>query len=211
MDRNVVVIGGGNSIRKELPQLWNEIKDIDILAINHAYKAMPYTPKYLCSIDATFWEAVIKAGVFAHMLKKGVQVIAEQVIAEQVEGVLEHKQVSEASLKLYKKTKVQDRSEGLYVGSRNFSGMMALSFLCQHTDYSNIYLLGYDFGAQDGRVHFYNKEGRVGAYEDGEARTHDAVNEFEYFNQFGKRIVIVGQSNIKAFPTMTYAEFVNKI
>jgi hypothetical protein len=52
---NLVIIGGGNSIRS-FPDLWIYLKGQDVMSVNHAYRFLVEPPKYQASIDRKFWK-----------------------------------------------------------------------------------------------------------------------------------------------------------
>ena len=202
--RAIIIIGGGHSITKYLPEFWNDIEDQDIIAINHAYSQIPYYPKYVCSIDALFWYNFDPVKL-SRLVKHGVQLVVEA----------DTRTALPAMVHVYHKTKIADSSENLYSGSRNLSGNFALSFVCKKTDYTEIFLFGFDFGTQDGKTHFYdtahNGQARTQAYLEKDKSVCNAVNEYTYYNQFGKNIYLVGNSKITAFKNINYAEFKTKI
>jgi cation diffusion facilitator CzcD-associated flavoprotein CzcO len=205
MRKKIVIVGGGNSIRQFLPSLWEDIENTDILAINYSYLSMPYIPKYLCSLDVLFWKKLADSSQLIHCIKHGIQIIAEKI----------YNVKKEERISLFEKTKVIEDSKKLFATSRNLSGAFALSYACQNTDYEDIYLLGFDFGVQKGKTHFYdlkhNGQGKERAYLEKDGSVSKIVEEFEYFNKFDKNIYLIGDSNIQAFPKINYNEFKERL
>lgn len=188
---NLIIIGGGNSIRS-FPTLWDDIVGHDVMAVNNAYRYTKEPPKYLVSIDRLFWKNNLEA--VNKLEKAGTKLVNRNK---------EHVTVKEY------------HEEGnLYCGSRKLSGMFALSYAHRVLKCEKIYLFGFDFGLIDGKTHFYDDVrhsgiGKDRAYLDEHGNVLDAVNDFLVYRDHD--IFIIGESNINCFNKINYEVFKNDI
>lgn len=189
----LIIIGGGNSIRI-FPNLWDDIKGMDVMTINYSYKHVKETPKYHTSIDNLFW----KNNIFDMdvLEKKGCKLINRKRKYETT------KEICQAS------------KEKLFTGQRKLSGMFALSYATQHLNYDKIYLFGFDFGVVDDKTHYYDNIQHSGinkdrAYLDKDKQVLKCVYEFDYYKNYN--ISIVGKSNVVAFKQIDYKTFLKEV
>lgn len=190
--KNLIIIGGGNSIRK-FPNLWIDLKGCDVMSVNHAYHFLVEPPKYQISMDRKFWKN--NYADMERLANAGTTIINRQ-----------------NELEIAKKWTLNT----FFCGQRRLSGVFALSYALSRLNgiYDRFYLLGYDFGPVDGKTHFYDEPqhpgmGKESAYLDGEKKVLQAVDDFTFFEQ--KNIFVVGESNINAFPKLEYNEFLERL
>jgi CRISPR/Cas system-associated protein Cas7 (RAMP superfamily) len=75
-------------------------------------------------------------------------------------------------------------------------------------------LLGYDFGVVAGKTHFYDQPahsgvGKARAYLDDRGNVLPAISDFDHFKD--RPIFLVGESNIKSLPLISYRDFIKKL
>jgi hypothetical protein len=187
---NLIIIGGGNSIRK-FSNLWIDLKGQDVMSVNHAFRFLVEPPKYQISMDRKFWK--LNYAEIERLANAGTTIINRH-----------------NELEISKEW----NEEKYFCGARRLSGVFALSYATMRLKYDGIYLLGFDFGPQDNRTHFYDDPkhsgyGKASAYMDGSGVVLPAISDFDHFK--GHNIFLVGESNIKSFPIITYSEFLEAI
>lgn len=185
---NLIIIGGGSSIRK-FPSLWDDIIGCDVMVINYSYKFVKKPPKYLVSADRKF-------------LKN---------------NKLEIEKLSSSGVKIITRTNVNASlfaGKPTITPPGKLSGIFALSYATQKLNYDKIYLFGYDFGPRNGKIHFYDNINHSGINKDGTYldENKNIRKEVENFNIFKNyNITIVGDSNIKSFRKISYKHFIKEI
>jgi hypothetical protein len=163
-----------------------------VMSVNHAFRFLAQPPKYQISMDRKFWK--LNYAEIERLANAGTTIINRHNELEIGKEWSEH---------------------AFFCGQRRLSGVFALSYATTRLKvYSGIYLLGYDFGPQDNRTHFYDDpkhsgHGKASAYVDGAGTVLSAVSDFDHFK--GHNIFLVGESNIKSFPAITYDEFLEAI
>jgi hypothetical protein len=183
----MVIIGGGYSILS-FPNIWHDINDLDVMTINYAYQFMTKRPKWQFSIDRKFWSRN-----------------AREMDKLQAEGTLLVGRNNEFAV-----SKTIPLNGEVYCGQRKLSGVAAISWAVKNINPIRIILFGFDFGLIDKtHTHFYAAPahsgiGKTSAYHDNSGPVLDAVHDFDNFK--GASIFIVGETNIKSFPKITYAE-----
>lgn len=185
---NLIIIGGGNSIRA-VPSLWEDARGIDVMTVNHAYRFVKETPKYQVSIDRKFWKE--NAGDMDALKNAGCKLVNRN--------------------REYTITKTFTADDKLFCGARKLSGVFALSYATRKLNYDTIYLFGFDFGMVNGKTHFYDdiKHSGIGKYQaylEDNGNLLSAVDDFNRFKNYC--IYIVGESNIRTFPKITYDIFI---
>ena len=215
MFKRVIIVGGGMSIRKaEAEGLWEKIKGKgDIWSLNYAFKAMPYLPDGQLWVDQSFFSN--NQNDMDKLNKQGVTMMCKDA------GV--KYQFLKHDIELYEASRDEKRQslekKQVFTGQSGFCGMFALS-LATLKEYDEIYLLGYDFGTsglKDTDTHFYQQDKRfdyvshgVGnpkVYYQANGSIKTAVRDFEIFSDYNQIFNVGIDSNISAFPKITYGAF----
>lgn len=209
MNKQIIIIGGGTSIREGIDKgLWNKIKDKFTVGLNYSYHYFP-NPTFQSFVDYDFYNKQIKD------LESLSLVIGNK---KKFKEILDNTIMIPAISKYYR-----DIKPGVYKAS--LVGLWALSLTIYLTNPGDeIYLLGYDYGeAKRGNdktpslTHFY--QGKI---------NHRGIGKINYYNAEGrarrdfgvyeiiKDIKIYNVSQISRIPTdifpkITYDEFLKRL
>jgi hypothetical protein len=217
MDR-IIICGAGYSLKSGIElNLWDKIKDIDILSINFCYRFMPYAPNMIIWGDDSVW---IKCEDSLSVLSQyGVKLYSRIREKYNKYPFINQLRVEDEQ---HNSLPFTDNMENIYMGRCGFTGLMALSLACG-LNYEEIYLLGYDFGNKDSRdrnTHWYqdmDDKINIGAYGIGSVylngnKPREEISDFNAFlNSKAKIYNVSPQSNIEVFEKLTYPELFNKI
>jgi hypothetical protein len=210
MSRNIILCGGGNSIKEGISLgLFERIKDREVWSINFAFLTFNFKPSRQIWVDISFFKNNIEA--IQKLYSQGVSCHAKK---HQV-----YRNIPE--INLYETTRnPQEMDKKLYIGRMGLSGFFALH-LAVKEEPDNIFLLGYDFSAINGKTHYYQDTHKVQSTGVGHPELYlkgdkpkDEVKDWENFtspNIKSKIYNVSPQSAINAFPKITYQEFFNKL
>lgn len=227
MAKEVIIIGGGNSVRQGIDlDLWNKIKGKNTWSLNYSFRSMPYLPTREIWIDHAFFTHNVDD--MLGLWKQGVNMVTKtnNRYALQYhdfgEAITQYQTTRER--KAYKgKPVLKDLTPFIFCGRMGLTGIFALS-LAVAEGYDLIYLLGYDFGTVDiknSQTHFY--QGKLEVWSTGVGKPtlyrskHNIVGkdikDFEVFKQESEtKIVNVSpESNIKYFEKIDYPQFFERL
>lgn len=213
--KDVIIIGGGKSIREGLGKnLWEKIKTKEVWSLNYAFLTMPYLPKKQLFVDISFYKEMKNNLLDLH--DKGVELLCRH------QGVIFN---DNFPVKMYQIEKREHLStlelierNTRYATGLTLSGAFALSCAICERCYDRIFLLGFDFGTPvptDTDTHYYQGSlkcgsrgmGNITVYRDKE-NLKEYVNDWEYFKDKHYGIYNVSMlSNINTFPKITYDNF----
>jgi hypothetical protein len=188
---DIVIVGGGASIKAFEPRIWDDLDGCMVMSVNHAYRFMRHPPLWQVSIDKKFWKQNEKE--MDRLADAGCEMVNRDF-----------------SCTMSKEWRI-DR---YYCGSRKLSGVFALSWTLRAIRPERVFLFGYDFGPVGGRTHFYDEPkhsgmGKERAYMEG-GKVLPAVQDFDNFKGMAE-IYIVGPTNITSFPVIPYGGFLERI
>lgn len=192
MDETVYIIGGGNSVTEETYRLLNNRSSGDIICTNFTYRLV--APTILTWIDAEVYTNN-KQEIDALSCKK----FSRENIHYEDKGIHQVKLASD-----YVRT--QNLDTPLYAGKRNrgyFTGAFAIS-VAFALGYKQIYLLGYDGGAINGKLHHHSYSLREN---DAFSKTTDTFEPFRGLNITN----LSQQSKIEVFKKDDLSNVINKI
>jgi len=211
---SVVLVGGGSSIKPNIPLVWDTIKtnNIPVWSINFAYKWIPYNPTRQIWSDKSVWDQCAKD--FERMYREGVSIVAKERPKFYPDWVTTYKVNMDA----------RKVSEDLFVGLNGLSGLLALS-LAIREGFTNIYLLGYDAGTtnpSDKNTHWYMEHAeqqkiissgfRRPVVYLSDANTLKNPDDYQWFAKYYDRIYNVSlSSNIHTFKKISYQDFYDAI
>jgi hypothetical protein len=193
MNNTIVIIGGGASVKAFIPRIWDDLKGLPVLSVNHAYRFLKEPPRWQVSADRKFWKNA--APDMDRLAAAG--------------SVMVNRENELAVSRAWK--------EGEYfAGGRKLSGVFALDWALKSLAPERVFLFGYDFGPIDGKTHFYDEPlhsgvGKERAYIGPDGLPFPAVNDFERFKGRGAEIYVIGPTNITAFHVLTYGGFLDRI
>ena len=203
MNDNLIIIGGGYSIKKGIEKgLWTSInkKTIDIWSLNYAFLTMPFLPSVQLWTDFAFFLTCQKE--ILELGKKNVELISRTF------GTV----YKDFNIKTYDWSPNKEPDK-LFVGKLCLVGTFALS-LAEKLKYKKIYLLGYDFGTsniEDRNTHYYlnddiRKPSLKGTYRKEDGSLKDSIKDYKQFNK--ENIINVSlNSNIPYFKKISYTDF----
>lgn len=222
----VALVGGGYSVREEWKNgLFDKLKkkDIEIWSLNFAYKCMPYLPDRQLFIDRYFFDENIDE--LQKLYDQGVPITCKR----------HGKFVNLKQLEQYNTTRLEKEYYGknaiergvIFTGNLGLTGYFSLSYAIAK-GYTDIYLLGYDFGTQSIEhrdTHFYQAEvveknirsrgvgkpqcyrKKQGLISPNHLRDWLVYNQHEDVNIFNVSLV----SNITAFKKISYKDFYERL
>lgn len=209
-----VLVGGGPSIKANIPLVWDVIKanNIPVWSINFAYKWIPYNPTKQIWSDKSVWGQC--AGDFKRLHLAGVSLAARDRNNFYPDWVTTYKTNMDA----------RKLSDDLFVGLDGLSGLLALS-LAIREGFTHIYLMGYDAGTSnpsDKNTHWYMEDAeRQKITSSGFRRpvvylsdrnTLKNPDDYAWFSKYADRIYNVSpSSNITTFNKVSYEQFYDMI
>ena len=212
-NKPLIIVGGGYSVLEGIDKdLWEKIKDKEIWSLNYSAMYMPYLPKREIWTDIDFFRN--NARELQSLNKKGVECYAKAHVYYNT--IPEIHQIN--------CTREKNNKLDVYIGEYGFVGLLGLSLAIKE-GYSEIYLLGYDFGCQAKDIdkkltHWYQRYNfdkystGVGAphvYLLKDNKVHRSVKDFNVYESY-KNIYNVSQvSNINSFTKISYDKMFNKI
>jgi len=222
MSKNVIIIGGGYSVREGIEKnLWHKIQEKEIWSLNSVFKKMPYRPTKQLWVDAGFYKH--EADNLQKLFEKGVHLVAEN------NRVLENRK----EILKFNTTRDKTQYRGLESANSNliFKGRMGLTgifsiSLAISLQYDEIFLLGFDWGSssiENKNTHWYQDEieklnirstgaGKPLIYMTRNDKIKDDITDFEVFLNMPSKIWNVSpNSNIPYFDKISYEEFFIKI
>ena len=216
-----VIIGGGYSLKEQINNgFWQKIENnIEIWSINFAFLFMPYIPNTILWLDVKFFNqckhklSTIKCkkiAAFNDAWKNWLEVLNYKT-TRKFSGLIDDKNI-------------------VYVGGNGLTGFFSLT-LAILEGFEEIYLVGMDFKVTEeikntGNIihtHWYTEEdlkkhgmespgiGKKQVYVLNNNQPNSNINGFKNYNQFHKKIYVVGDSNIKNFINIGYDEFYRRI
>ena len=225
----VILLGAGASIQEGINLgLWDQIRDREKWSLNSIFKIMPYLPNRQMWVDIDFLDHNIDAMQDLH--SKGVPLFSKRFGHHKKYAYLEHKNI----ITQYDTTREIDKYYGqdaikknlIYYGEMGLCGMFALS-LAVAEGYTDIFLLGYDFGSQslgNKMTHVYQENmaklsihssgaGRPEVYRLPKGELRREIGNFQvYLKETNINIYNVGlESNIPYFPKLLWGEFFGKL
>jgi len=208
--KQIIIIGGGNSIRSELNNgLWDKLKGKYTIGLNYSYKFFKSTVQMY--VDHLFYTKELEE------LKKLPLIIGKE--HQQLKKVILPNTIMLKTISKYNK----DIKNGVYKSS--LCGIFALTLATYFIKEGEIYLLGYDFSSKgkDKRnralTHWYQSTeegalqhrgiGKIGYYKS-HRRGH---NDFGCYRELqGIKIYTVGlESNLDEFEKIDYKMFYSKL
>ena len=208
MNRQLIIIGGGSSIKPELETLQKILKNKYTVGLNYAYRYFPYCTFYSYA-DHKFYTDELNG------LKELPLIIGNY--HSNLNNKIHSNTIMLPAISQYNR----DIKRGVYKASlcRIFALTLAISLL----EVGEIYLLGYDLGGDDktkdkrGKIitHFYQGEinhGGIGkvCYYKSHRRGHSDFGCFR--NLEGIKIYNVGlESKLEEFEKIDYKEFQKKL
>ena len=211
--KNIVLIGGGSSIENQLPSLWDKLKqsEVEIWSINFTFLTMPFLPKVQVWVDISFFQNNMEA--LQNLQKQGVKCYAKKHM----------KYANIPEVITYETTRdPKDMNKKTFIGRMGLAGFFALHLAIKECP-DMIALLGYDFGSNTTKTHYYQDThkvqssgvGRPELYRNGNS-VKDEVKDFEVLklDADSKNIKIFNvspDSAINYFPKITYEQFFNLI
>lgn len=218
----VILIGGGSSLKEGISHgLWDHIASEKVWSCNYGYRTMPYLPSREIWVDVSFYKHNIEE--LQKLCEQGVSLYTKE--HRFYAGIKEH-------ITQYGSTRESKNYFGkdginknlIYYGRMGLSGMFALS-LAVAEGYTEIYLLGYDFGntnLQDKQTHFYQDTlknvystgvGRPEVYRMPNNTIKREVEDFKvYLRESDVKIYNCSlQSNISYFEKISYPQFFERL
>jgi len=220
MNKSVILVGGGSSIREGLEKnLWTRIKGQEIWSCNYAWMTMPYLPQREIFVDIGFFKNNMKA--LEELAKKGVPIHAKTHNKyKAIDDIIKHN--SSREMKCYHGKQALEKGV-IYYGRMGLVGFFALS-LAIAEGYNEVFLLGYDFGVptnQQKFTHYYQNRlnvistgvGRPQVYLLPDNKLRREVTDWAVFlKEKDVKIWNVSLiSNIHYFEKITYNTFFNMI
>lgn len=149
-NKTVILLGGGKSISEGIELgLWEKIKDFEIWSINFGFMTMPYLPQREVWTDISFFRNNISALQELH--EKKVKLYCKW----------HHKYDNFPQINTVKCARSLPLSpDKMYIGEMGLSGFFALG-LATREKYSFIFCLGYDFGSDTNKTHYYQDDIKV--------------------------------------------------
>ncbi len=159
--KRVIILGGGASVKEGLSKgLFDLLKSEEVWSLNSVYKAMPYLPKKQFWVDIDFFQYEVSN--LQKLYEQGVPLIAKKhhrysFLDEKITQIPTSREID----KYYGKEALQ--KDLLYYGRMGLCGMFALSYAIA-SGYTEIYLLGYDFGSTNLKekcTHWYQTDTNI--------------------------------------------------
>jgi len=211
--QRVIVVGGGDSIRKGIQKgLWEKIKGEEIWSCNYAFMSMPYLPQKEIWVDVKFWKD--NCDKLQELFKQGVEMVSRvHNTWKTVEGIDTYLSTREAS---------HANENTIFYGRMGLSGAFALGKAVKDK-WAEIYILGFDFGSaslEEKQTHYYQGilnvqstgMGRPEVYRMPDNRLKREVEDFKEYLVEGVKIINVSpQSNIPYFEKIDYDEFFRRL
>jgi hypothetical protein len=208
--KDIILVGGGSSISEGLSlDLWKHIQDKEVWSINFAFLTMPFIPTREIWVDLSFFKNNMEA--LQNLQKQGVKCYAKKHM--KYAGIPE--------ITLYETSRdPKEMHNKTYIGRMGLSGFFALHLAVKETP-DRIFLLGYDFGSNTNKTHYYQDQlkvessgvGKPELYRNGTS-IKDEVKDFENFtNQDIKTKIynVSPDSAISCFPKIDYLTFFDLI
>lgn len=212
MSKTIVLIGGGNSISEGLRlNLWDKLKEskTEIWSINFAYMIMPFAPSVECWVDISFFRNNMES--LQKLSAQGVKCCAKKHMT--------YANISEVTT--YETTRdPKEMHQKTYIGRMGLSGFFAMHLAIKENP-ERIFALGFDFGANSKKTHFYQDDiqvkstgiGKPELYRNGNS-VKDEVRDWEYFTSPDIKTKIYNvspESAINCFEKIDYLTFFNLI
>lgn len=214
--KSLIICGSGYSVRKGIKQgLWERIKGNDIWSLNFAFLSMPYIPTAQVWGDASVFYKHESDILTMH--KEGCKLYAKDVE--------DYSKRDKEKIEVFKTDdfKIHKRGKKIFAGRMGLCGVFALS-LAIRKGYTDIFLLGYDFGSptlRTKKTHFYQDTlpnvnvGAVGhptIYIGTKSKPRDEVYDFDKFLEHDVMIHNVSEiSNIECFIKMSWKAFFERV
>jgi hypothetical protein len=211
MSKDIVLVGGGNSIREQLPLLWDKLKEskAEIWSINFAFMVMPFLPSREIWVDISFFRNNMEA--LQKLQAQGVKCCCKKHMS--------YANIPEiTTYEATRDPKEMDRKT--YIGRMGLSGFFALHLAVKENP-ENIYILGFDFGSSSNKTHFYQDVievkstgvGKPELYRKG-TNVKDEVSDWQYFTSPDIKTKIYNvcpESVITCFEKINYEQFYTKL
>jgi len=211
MSKDIVLVGGGNSIREQLPLLWDKLKEskAEIWSINFAFMCMPFLPSREIWVDISFFRNNMET----------LQKLQAQSVKCCCKKHMSYANISEiTTYEATRDPKEMDRK--IYIGRMGLGGFFALHLAIKENS-ENIYLLGFDFGSNSSKTHFYQDVievkstgvGKPELYRNG-TNIKDEVSDWQYFTSPDIKTKIYNvspESSITCFEKINYERFYSKL
>jgi len=214
--KQLIIIGGGNSLSKFPQNIWQTLSTKFTLACNHSYKDI--TPTALVCADGEFYQGKVDFDPTVQLWNKFNPVHRENlsklplIIALNTTQSLENQLLNTVFIKAHSHTWFRDKSlvKGFYCHA--LTGHLALSLACYLLDFSgSIYLLGFDAN-KTGNTHYYSTMHRGSGYRDYYVNTDLNKLFLPYTTEKSLKIYNVSASSqINVFEKISVISFLRKI
>jgi len=178
MIEQIIIIGGGSSIKDLIKfDLWKELKNTCTIGVNFSFR--DYCSTFLCCADFKFYTGCVKCVWMKN--SKGVDYLNTKVYDRHFRQELKNlplivapkrKDISSNNTPTGEKALMKNTILLPYTTAHQYygkdskpeeiyhiidqSGMWALGVACEIPTVKEIYLLGFDFGLENGESHYYN-------------------------------------------------------